>query len=317
MKKAIIIGCNGQDGTYLFQGLQKRGYEIIGIGKDVIRSTLPESIQPVDIVEKKEVYDLLSMYKPDEIYHLAAVHQSSEDIHFDDAKWFRQSFDVNVFSLINLLDGIKKYSEHSRLFYAASSHIFGDPVENIQDETTPFSPNCIYGITKCAGVHACHFYRENHAVFASVGILYNHESPLRSSKFVSKKIVKAAVAIKNRLQDKLIVGNLDASIDWGYAPDYVEAMYRILQLPSPVDLIVSSGYSHTVRDFIKGVFEYLELEWSKYVKEDPGLITKKEKQNLKGAYSKLNSMTGWEPSVSFDELIKLMVRDALKDCGDG
>jgi len=317
MKKAIIIGCNGQDGTYLFRGLQQRGYEIIGIGKDVVRSTFPESIQPIDIVEKKEVYDLLSMYRPDEIYHLAAVHQSSEDIHFDDAEWFRKSFDINVLSLINFLDGIVKYSGHSRLFYAASSHIFGDPVENIQDETTPFSPNCIYGITKYAGVQACRFYREKHAVFASVGILYNHESPLRSSKFISKKIVKAAVAIRNRLQDKLIVGNLDASIDWGYAPDYVEAMYSILQLSSAGDFVVSSGYTHTVRDFIKGVFEYLELEWSKYVKEDPSLITKKVKQNLKGDYSKLNLMTGWEPSVSFDELIKLMVSDALKDCGDG
>jgi len=315
MKIAIIIGCNGQDGTYLFQKLEKQGYEIIGIGKDVIRSTLPESIQPVDIVDKKDIYNLLSMYKPDEIYHLAAVHRSSEDIHFDDAEWFRQSFDVNVCSLINILDGIKKYSEHSRLFYAASSHIFGYPIENVQHEGTTFNPNCIYGITKTTGVHACRFYRENHAIFASVGILYNHESPLRSSKFVSKKIVKAAVAIKNKLQERLIVGNLDANIDWGYAPDYVEAMYRILQLPTPGDFIISSGYSHTVRDFVKGVFEYLDLDWRKYVVEDPRLITKKEKRNLKGDYTKLKSITGWEPTVSFNDLIKIIIKYELRHSG--
>jgi len=316
MKKAIIVGCNGQDGTYLFENLRKRNYKIIGIDKGTVRSTLSEPIQPIDISKKPEVSDLLDRYRPDEVYYLAAVHQSSEDIQFDDTKWFRKSFDVNVLSLINFLDGIVKYSENSKLFYAASSHIFGNPVENIQDENTPFNPDCIYGITKTAGVHACHYYRENHAVYAGVGILYNHESPLRSSKFVSKKIVKAAVAIKNRIQDKLIVGNLDACIDWGYAPDYVEAMYRILQVSSAEDFVVSSGYAHTVRDFVKGVFEYLELEWPKYVEEDPSLITKKERQNLKGDYSKMNSMTGWKPTVNFDELIKVMVREALKDCGD-
>jgi GDPmannose 4,6-dehydratase len=318
MKKALIIGCTGQDGTYLFENLQKRNYEIIGIARDVVRSTSPKSIKLIDISKSKQVYDLLDVYKPDEIYYLAAFHQSSEDQYYDDAELFRRSFDVNVLSLINFLEGIKKYSKYSRLFYAASSHIFGNPAESIQDETTPFNPNSIYGITKTAGVLACRLYRENHSIFASVGILYNHESPLRPSKFVSQKIVKTAVAIKykNKNQDKLIIGNLNAEIDWGYAPDYVEAMYRILQLPSAGDFVISSGKTHTVRDFVKGVFEYLDLDWTKYVEEDPNLITKKEKHNLRGNNQKLKTMTGWQPTVSFNDLIKIMVKEELKHVGN-
>lgn len=316
MKKALILGYAGQDGRYLFENLQKRNYQIIGIARNVVRSISPKSIKPIDISKSKQVYDLLDEYKPDEIYYLAAFHQSSEDLYYDNAEFFRRSFDVNVLSLINFLDGIKKYSKKSRLFYAASSHIFGDPAESIQDETTPFNPNCIYGITKTAGVHACRLYRESHSVFASVGILYNHESPLRSSKFVSKRIVNTAIAIKNKIQDKLIIGNLNAKIDWGYAPDYVEAMYRILQLSSAGDFIISSGSIHTVRDFVKGVFEYLDLDWIRYAEEDPNLITKKEKHNLQGNNQKLKSMTGWQPTVTFNDLIKIMVREGLRHSGN-
>ena len=316
MKKALITGCTGQDGTYLFENLQKKNYEIIGIARNVVRSTLSKSIRPVNISKSKQVYDLLEEYNPDEIYYLAAFHQSSEDQYYDDAELLRRSFDVNVLSLINFLEGIKNYSKYSRLFYAASSHIFGDSTESIQDETTPLNPNSIYGITKTAGVHLCRLYREKHSIFVSVGIPYNHESPLRSSKFVSQKIVKTAVAIKNKIQDKLVIGNLNAKIDWGYAPDYVEAMYRILQLSSPGDFIISSGKIHTVRDFIKGVFKDLDLDWTKHVKEDPNLITKKEKHNLQGNNQKLKTMTKWQPTASFNDLIKIMVREGLKQNGN-
>lgn len=316
MKKVLIIGCTGQDGTYLFENLQKRNYEIIGIARNVVRSTLSKSIKPVNISKSKQVYNLLEEYKPDEIYYLAAFHQSSEDQYYDDAELLRRSFDVNVLSLINFLEGIKNYSNYSRLFYTASSHIFGNSTESIQDETTPLNPNSIYGITKTAGVHLCRLYREKYSIFVSVGILYNHESPLRSSKFVSQKIVKTAVAIKNKIQDKLIIGNLNAEIDWGYAPDYVEAMYKILQLSSAGDFIISSGKIHTVRDFVKGVFKYLDLDWTKYVKEDPNLIKKKEKHNLQGNNQKLKTMTKWQPTVSFNDLIKIMIRDGLKQNGD-
>lgn len=312
MKKALIIGCAGQDGTYLFDNLQKRNYEIIGIDRNVVRSTLSKLIKPINISKSKQVYDLLEDYKPDGIYYLAAFHQSSEDQYYNDAELLKRSFDVNVLSLINFLEGIKNYSKYSKLFYAASSHIFGNSTESIQDETTPLNPNSIYGITKTAGVYLCRLYREKHSIFISVGILYNHESPLRSSKFISQKIVKSAVAIKNKIQDKLIIGNLNAKIDWGYALDYVEAMYRILQLSSAGDFVISSGEIHTVRDFVKGVFEYIDLDWTRYVEEDPNLITKKEKYNLRGNNQKLKKMTRWQPTVSFNDLIKIMIREELK-----
>ncbi len=313
MKRALIIGCMGQDGTYLYENLAKRQYEIIGIGKKVVKANLRESIDPVDITQRKQVYEFLNKYRPQEIYYLAAYHHSSEDEMGDEAQVFNHSYEIHVLSFINFLEAMKKYLKNSRLFYAASSHIFGEPKENIQTEATPLNPTCIYGITKAAGVHTCRFYRENYKLYVSVGILYNHESSRRSPKFVSQKIVNTAIAIKNRSQDKLVVGNLNAKIDWGYAPDYVEAMIKILQLPEAGDFIIASGATHTVRDFVKGVFDYLNLDWTRYVKEDARLITKKAKDNLQGDPQKLKTLTGWQPGVSFEEMIKIMVKEAA--CG--
>ena len=313
MKRALIIGCMGQDGTYLYENLAKRQYEIIGIGKKVVKANLRESIDPLDITQRKQVYEFLNKYRPQEIYYLAAYHHSSEDEMGDEAQVFNHSYEIQVLSFINFLEAMKKYLKNSRFFYAASSHIFGEPKENIQTESTPLNPTCIYGITKAAGVHTCRFYRENYKLYVSVGILYNHESSRRSPKFVSQKIVNTAIAIKNRSQDKLVVGNLNAKIDWGYAPDYVEAMIKILQLPEAGDFIIASGATHTVRDFVKGVFDYLNLDWTRYVKEDARLITKKAKDNLQGDPQKLKTLTGWQPGVSFEEMIKIMVKEAA--CG--
>lgn len=309
MKRAIIVGSNGQDGSYLFEYLHKKKYEIIGIGKGNIRSNLPKSIKPIDISDSGEIYSLVDDYKPDEIYYLASFQQSSEELFFDDVQLFKKSLDVNLLSLINFLEGIRKYSRSSKLFYAASSHIWGNPVESIQDELTPINPNCIYGITKASGLLTCRFYRVNHSIFASVGILYNHESSIRSSRYISKKIVSAAVAIKNKEQDKLTLGDLNSKVDWGYAPDYVEAMFRILQLSSADDFVISSGSTHTVLDFVKSVFRYLDLDWTKYVEENPDLITKRRKSSLQGNSQKLRSMTGWRPKVSFDKMIEILVRE--------
>ena len=312
IKKALIVGCTGQDGTYLFKNLQRRNYEIIGIARDFVHSTIQKHIKPVDISNTKQVCDLLDEHKPDEIYYLAVFHQSAEEGSRDDTESFRNSIDVNLLSLNNFLEGINKYSRNSRLFYAASSHIFGDTSETIQCETSHFKPNCVYGITKTAGIHASHFYRKAHSVFSSVGILYNHSSPIQSSRFVCKKIVDTAVSIKNKAQDKLIVGNLGQKIDLGYAPDYVEAMYRILQLSSPEDFIISSGKVHTVLDIVKSVFEYLDMDWTKFVEENPDLIAKKGKPALLGNNQKLKLMTGWQPTVSFNEMIKIMVTEGRK-----
>lgn len=312
MKKALIIGHTGQDGTYLYQHLNTLHYNLVGISSKSCQSNFSTISAAIDITKKKEVEELLISFEPDEIYFFAAIHQSSTDIVNDDYQLFQNSFQINVIALANFLAGINKHSKKSRLFYAASSHIFGNPSDVIQDENTSFNPNCIYGITKVAGIQLCRFYNLKHNVYASVGIFYNHESPLRPSKYVSKKIVEAAVAIKYNKQNKLLLGSLKSRIDWGFALDYVDAAHTILQLNHSDIFLICSGETHSIGDFVEGVFNYLKLDWKKYVEEDPSLLTKSNKNNLKGNYSKLHKATGWSPKVTFSILIETMVNAELK-----
>ncbi|HLG40849.1 MAG TPA: GDP-mannose 4,6-dehydratase [Chitinophagaceae bacterium] len=313
MKKAIIVGAHGQDGQYLSEKLRHKGYMVIGLDRNVIEGDIFSDQKPVDITKSESVQNLLEQQKPNEIYYLAAFHQSSEDKNYDDGVLFQESFSINVQALFNFLEGIKLSSPATRLFYAASSHIFGNPDRSIQDETTPFRPNCIYGLTKTAGLQVCRYYRERYSIFTSVGILYNHESPLRSPQFISQKIVRTMIEIKKKKAKNLTVGNLKAKIDWGYAADYVEAMYRILQLPDADDFIISSGSVHTIEDFIKGVAHLLDLNWKSFVQEDPNLITKITKGHLQGNHQKLSHLTGWTPTVDLEGLIKIMVEEGLKN----
>ena len=308
MKKSIIVGCNGQDGRLLYEFLSRKDYELIGIGRNIIRCDEHANMDPVDITNTNDVYDLINNFKPDEIYHLAAFHHSSEDTSLDNMELYQNSYKVNVLSLINFLEGMRKFSPKTRLFYAASSHIFGDEVGDFQDESTPINPNSIYGITKAAGLFTCRFYRNNHSVFASTGILYNHESTLRHQKFVSKKIIRGAINIKKGEQDKLILGDLNAEIDWGYAPDYVEAMHRILNNQTADDFIIATGEKHTILDFVKTIFGYLDLDWKSYVIEDPRLITRR-KTSLVGNPTKLMAVTGWKPSVDFNQMIRILLEE--------
>jgi len=309
--KALIIGHTGQDGTYLWKLLSSKGYNLIGISNSSALSSEKGNLPLVDIRNYNEVEKFIKAYQPDEIYYLAAVHQSSSDHQMEEGELFQKSIDINSKAFINFLEAVRLYSKHSKVFYAASSHIFGETTSPMQDETTPLNPNCIYGITKTMGIRACHFYNENYGLFASVGIFYNHESPLRASKYVSKKIVETAVAIKQGLKDKLVLGNLNQRVDWGYAPDYVEAAYRILQLETPGDFVISSGATHSIQDFTEGVFTCLGLDWQKFVEVNPNLITKKQKQNLTGNNKKLKNATGWENSATFSELIKILVNAEL------
>ena len=200
----------------------------------------------------------------------------------------------------------------ARLLYAASSHVFGDALVSPQNERTPLQPRCVYGITKVSGIHACRFYRRTHGVKASVGILYNHESPRRRPDFFSQKIVRAAVAIQRKQQSKLIVGNLAARVDWGYAPDYVNAMIRILELPEPTDFVVATGQLHTVEDFIEIAFRTMGLDWQDHVEESAGLIAKAHAMALTGDASALRSATTWKPSVNFEEMVALLVQSELQ-----
>ena len=306
MSRALIVGHTGQDGAYLSTQLTEKGYAVMGMSRAGFVEDLAAAAVPCSVETYDDVSSLIQSRQPSEVYYLAAVHQSSADARTPEGSLFQRSLDINVKALVHFLESIRLHSSGTRLFYAASSHIFGDPLIEPQNEDTPLNPVCIYGISKTAGVQACRYYREVHGVFASVGIFYNHESPRRDARYVSQKIVRGAISIKLGLERELTLGSLDSRIDWGYAPDYVDAAWRVLRLAQPGDYVISSGETHTVREFVKGVFDYLGLDWPRYVKLNPALITKKPKERLRGDIRKITGATGWLPVTSFNELIRLL-----------
>jgi GDPmannose 4,6-dehydratase len=237
------------------------------------------------------------------VYYLAAFHHASEDSLGDDGEMIRRSFEVNTLALANFLNAIAIESPESRIFYAASSRVFGAISTDRQDEATPFSPTEPYGISKTAGIHLCRYYRSSRNVFAIVRILFNHESPRRPSRFVSRKIARAAVRISRRKQDRLVLGNLDTAIDWGYAPDYVDAMWRILQLPKADDFVISTGESHSIVDFVKIAFGALGLDWKSYVDVRPDIARKRSERPFLGNSLKLKKQTGWRPTTTFHDMV--------------
>jgi len=296
MKRATIVGAHGQDGRLLTGRLREAGYEVAAIGRD-----------DWNVTNRLEAERIIGRERPDELYYLAAHHNSSEDNLGDDtAALFEASFDVQVTGLVNLLEATRKTSPATKLFYAASSHVFSPATGGFQDENTPLNPQCVYGITKTAGIHCCRFYRRVHGVHASVGIMYNHESPFRAEKFVSQKIVRGALRIAEGRQESLLLGDLSAAIDWGYAPDYVDAMTRIVALPEADDFVIATGEAHTVQEFVELAFTLVGLEWNKYVREDPSLIARRKK-NLTGNSSRLRAATGWRPSVTFPEMVEILL----------
>lgn len=313
MKKALIVGCDGQDGTHLREYLEKKNFQVVGISRRGVRASLQDRFKPADILNSRHVANILDLHKPHEIYYLAAHHHSSQDRKDRLFELFEKSFNVHVQGLRNFLDGMMVHCPKSRIFYAASSHIFGHPKARIQNERTPIEPVCVYGITKTAGLHICRYYRKEFKLFASVGILYNHESPIRAAKFVSQKIVRAAIAIKQNRQNELVLGNLNAVIDWGYAGDYVEAMHKILSAKAPDDFVIASGHAHTVKEFVQGVFGCLDLDWRKFVRQDASLIKGTSQSHWQGNPAKLTKVTGWKPKTNFKELIALMVQAGLSD----
>jgi GDPmannose 4,6-dehydratase len=309
MKKAIIIGSRGQDGRLLTDLLLAGGYAVLGIdrGETSLSGAPAEPYPPVDILDRAAVAQTITRFRPDELYFFAAYHHSSEDRLDADAELFRASYAIHVEAYINVLEAVKNASPTTRIFYAASSHIFKGTAADRQDERTPIHPLCVYGITKTAGYFTGRFYRNAHNLFVANGILYNHESSLRQDKFVSMKIIRGAARIKNGRQDKIVLGDLNAEIDWGYAPDYVDAFHRILNSDRPDDFIVATGVKHRVRDFVSIAFNALGLDWTKHVEERPSLITK-QNVTLVGSPAKLMAVTGWKPSVDFTGMIKLLLQ---------
>ena len=298
MKRALVIGSRGQDGILLTSYLGGRGWEVCGIGHG-----------DVDICHFPSVREVLSGGH-EQIYYLAAYHHSSQDVEVSEAaELFHKSSEVHVQGLVNFLEGIRSISPSTKLFYAASSLIYGFPDSEPQNECTPFNPVCIYGITKTSGLQLCRYFREKHGVFASTGILFNHESPLRQRKFLISKIIHSALAISRGSPEKLLLGDLSARVDWGYAPDYIDAMHRILCCDQPDDFVVATGETHSVREVVETIFQHLDLDWREHVVETPSLLTRR-RSVLRGDASKLRHATGWQPTMDFQNMIFRLLKAA-------
>ena len=313
MKTSLVIGASGQDGTFLTELLARRGDQVIGVDQSKVWSAPTENWDAVDILNQQEVLALVNKTQPAECYYLPAFHHSAEDASLTsgDPSLFERSYAVHVRGLIHFLHAIAQASKHTRLFNAASSHVFGSPSVQPQDESTPLNPENIYGITKTMGLHCCRHFRSELGVFAATGILYNHESALRPAKFLSQKIVRGVLAFQKDKTKQLVLGDLDAVVDWGYAGDYAEAMTRILGHATPEDFVVATGEPHTVREFLKITCEIAGVDWRECAVTDSSLLRKKS-AILVGDSSKLRRLTGWRPKTSFRGMIEKMLEHARK-----
>lgn len=294
MKRAAVVGCAGQDGRLLRERLSREA-DVIGV-----------DVGDVDLSDPAAADAWVATVLPDELYYLAAHHHSSEE-RPDPATELRACLRVHVTSWVNVLDAIARRAPACRSFYAGSSHMFGRPSISPQSETTPFRPLNPYAITKVTGANVAALYRER-GLHVSVGILYNHESPLRGERFVSQRIVRGARAAARDPDYKLALGDLAASVDWGWAPDYVDAMVRIVDQPTPDDYVVATGQSHTVQEFVVKAFACVGLDWRANVVEDSRLLGAPALP-LVGDAAKLRERTGWRPTRTFDEMVKALVLD--------
>jgi GDPmannose 4,6-dehydratase len=310
VRRALIIGAAGQDGRLLARLLLEREYAVRGWIRRECAVPAPCECSLIDVLQPALVEAELRKPIPDEIYYLAAFHHATEDmVELSPAELLRCSFDVHVLGLLNLLQAMEECCPQTRLFYAASSHVFGTPEAEWQSEKTSLSPISAYGISKAAGLQCCQLYRQQKGIFAATGILFNHESPLRQPSFLSQKIVRGALKAQNDPAYKLVLGDLEACVDWGYAPDYVDAMFRILQLPEAGDFVVASGEMHTVREFAEVAFGSFGLDWRRHVETDPRLLNKIS-HPLRGDSRKLRAATGWSPTIEFAEMVERLVHDA-------
>ncbi|OIO59882.1 MAG: GDP-mannose 4,6-dehydratase [Verrucomicrobia bacterium CG_4_10_14_3_um_filter_43_23] len=322
MKRALITGITGQDGSYLAELLLSKGYEVHGLTRSSspLNSTAPISnkcdtetnnkaiLHYVDLADAFNLTELLENIRPDEIYNLAA--QSHVRVSFDAPEY---TADVTGIGTLRILEAVRKAGllHHARFYQASSSEMYGKVQESPQSEATPFHPRSPYACAKIFAYYSTLNYRESHKLHASNGILFNHESPRRGETFVTRKITRAATRIKLGLQDKLVLGNLDAKRDWGYAPDYVEAMWLMLQQDNPDDYVIATGKTHSIREFCQEAFGLLDLDWEKYVDYDPQLRRLTEVDLIQGDSSKAKRVLGWEPRTSFKNLVHLMIKSDL------
>ena len=315
MKKAIITGITGQDGSYLAEMLLKKGYKVVGVKRrtsliatDRIDNIFndPDLIMNFDLVygnmnDSGCLHRLLIEHKPDEIYNLAA--QSHVRVSFETPE---ETTEYVAMGTLRLLEAYRNICPEAKFYQASSSEMFGDNPENPQSETTQLMPASPYACAKVYAHNICRNYRESYGLHISSGILFNHESPRRGETFVTRKITQAAARIKMGLQDDLLLGNLDAKRDWGFAGDYVEAMWLMTQQETPEDFVVATGETHTVREFLQVVFDYAGLDVDKYVKISERLFRPHEVPLLLGDPTRAREKLGWQPKVDFEELAKMM-----------
>ncbi|MDP8263709.1 MAG: GDP-mannose 4,6-dehydratase [Candidatus Ancaeobacter aquaticus] len=310
MKKALITGITGQDGSYLADFLLEKGYKVSGM----VRRSSTETFERIEHIREKidlkqaDLLDQLSIIKiieetePDEVYNLAA--QS-----FVPTSWTQPvlTAEFTAVGVTRVLDAIRLVNKDIRFYQASSSEMFGKVHEVPQTETTPFHPRSPYGVAKVYGHYITQNYRESYDIFASSGILFNHESPRRGLEFVTKKITDAVARIKLGLSDALKLGNMDAKRDWGFAGDYVKAMWLMLQQDAPDDYVVATGQTHSVQEFVEEAFSYVDLDWKEYVKTDPRFVRPAEVDLLIGDPAKAKEKLGWTPDITFKGLIDMMV----------
>ena len=310
MKRALITGITGQDGSYLAELLLEKGYEVHGI----VRRSSSLNTQRIDhifsqlhlhfgdLTDSGSVNTLVATVEPDEIYNLGA--QSHVRVSFEIPEY---TADADALGALRLLEAVKTFVPNSRYYQASSSELYGKVLETPQSETTPFYPCSPYGIAKQFAFWTTVNYRESYGMFACNGILFNHESPRRGETFVTRKIAKAAVRIAAGKQDKLLLGNLDAKRDWGYAKEFVEAMWLMMQQDKPDDFVIATGETHSVREFLDAAFSIVGLDWREHTETDEKYFRPSEVDLLLGDASKAKRVLGWEPKVKFRELVRLMV----------
>jgi GDPmannose 4,6-dehydratase len=318
MRKALVTGINGQDGSYLAEFLLDKGYEVHGTLKrnsvaenqtsrlDSIYSKI--NLHYADLTDISSLIFVIQKVNPDEIYNLAA--QSHVRISFDQPIY---TANATGLATLNMLEAVKLIKPNTKIYQASSSEMFGNSIDTdgYQRETTPMNPVSPYGCAKVFSYNICRNYRHSYNMFISNGILFNHESPRRGTNFVTNKVCKEAVKIKLGLSNELRLGNLDATRDWGHAKDYVKAMWEILQLDEPGDYVCATGVSHSVRELVSYVFIRLGLHWSEYVKQDEKFLRPEELHNLKGDSTKLVNATGWSHDYTFESMLNEMIEHWL------
>lgn len=314
-KTALITGITGQDGSYLTEFLLDKGYRVVGLIRKTGKETnwriqhLENRIELVygDLLEYESVYNVVQKTQPDEIYNLAAM------------SFVKTSFDMPILTgnitglgVMRILEAIRKINPKIKFYQASSSEMFGKVRTTPQNETTPFHPRSPYGVAKLYGYWAVVNYRESYDLFAVNGILFNHESPRRGLEFVTRKISNGVARIKLGKQKEINLGNMDARRDWGYAKEYVEAMWQIMQQPKPEDFVIGTGEQHSVRELAQYAFEYVGLDYEKFVQIDPANRRPAEVDTLVADYSKAKKELGWQPKTRFKELVELMVEADLE-----